>query len=194
MKKLLFLLIIGMFTLPSLTNAQKLKIAVGIKVKSTNKVRRLKTHDRIRTDEKLQIYLKPYQKSYCYVVFNDNGKEATQLNQKVLIPGDSLIILPSKHEYFQFDEKTKKAVFTIICCKKKNKEVEEYFNNKKKKPWNKFVNKLKARYQKSIGGITEKPFTMAGNVRAAKVDFTRKLRLFTGNELIIKNYEITIKK
>ena len=86
---------------------------IGIELISGKSSTRARTIDRIKTGDKLRIYVIPEQNAYVYIVHTDQNKVTLFHNSKV--NKDATLILPSSNQYFLTDGLSETEVFTIIC-------------------------------------------------------------------------------
>jgi hypothetical protein len=201
MQRLLFLSLFVFVSSSVLVNAgdNSFKAKIGILRKSGEKVEKLKAKDLAKSGEQVRVVVQPQQAGVVYVVYVEE-KEVTLLNPqkaKKVIEKNKILILPSNYEYFQFDNSSHQVSFVIICNATPIPELEELFKAKDKTTTAKWVaveTKLSAGSKMKLNEKSEKPFTMAGNVRSVNDDFVSKLPVFEANGRLIRKYEIEIKK
>lgn len=182
-------------------NAQtKVQAKLGILLSSdNNKITRLKSKDRLKPGDKFRIFVQPLSSSHVYVVFTDD-KEATLLSSEVKgkkLQKDKLIILPSENEFYEFDNLSTNCKISIICEADKNAQIEKLFQSAESIPkanWVSYEAEIAKSAAKDLNDKSDKPFQIAGNVRAANDDFLNKLQLYTGKDKLYKSYEVEIKK
>jgi hypothetical protein len=92
----------------------RVRAKIGIQIQSGDRVRWAKAKDRINVEDKIRIYVVPKEDTHFYVVHSDN-KTASQLVNDKSFREDSIITLPSKNEFYQFDGVGKVESITIIC-------------------------------------------------------------------------------
>jgi hypothetical protein len=178
---------------------QEVKSKIGVMLKSGDQINRLKTIDRAKVGDQLRIFVQPQTECYVYVIFSDT-KESNLLNFKTggyKIKKESKLTLPSSNEYYEFDNQSTKAYLTIFCSPSSLNELENLFKNKSSiehKKWIEAENLITKNNQINLNNKTEKPISIAGNVRSLNDDFQNKLQLFSDKKLILKRFEIEIKK
>jgi hypothetical protein len=92
----------------------RVRAKIGIQIQSGDRVRWAKAKDTINVEDKIRIYVIPKEDTHFYVVHSDQ-KTADQLLNDQFFDKYSIIILPSKDEFYQFDGKSKVESITIIC-------------------------------------------------------------------------------
>lgn len=164
--------------------------------KSGNNYKPLRSSDRVRAGEMLRIFIEPYNNCYVYVVNTDSAGSSILFDNSVEAGKDTLI-LPSRDEFYIYDEKSTNSKLTIFCALKKIQDVEKLFSHSKQvkeTAWNKVESSLVNKFEKSFKGKSEKPFSIAGNVSAANEEFLEKQRVLSGKDVIIRKYEIEVQK
>jgi len=193
----LFLVMAG--TLGSFAQEKIIRAKIGILVKSGNQDMRAESKGCFKKEDLLRIYVHPEESSYIYVVHRDN-KTVTLLNMvEHRIQGSSLV-LPSVQEFYQVHGQSPVETFTVICSPKEVKEILSLVNAKM--PYDRWLSLEKDLLKKGEIDLTqksEKPFAIAGSVRGAGDvaegdDFARKLQIFSGKSILIKQYEFSIQK
>jgi len=156
----------------------------------------LKIRDRLKAGEMLRIFVLP--SSDCYVYTIHSGiKESFLLCKTLLKSGKDTLLLPSPDDYFIFDEAGIKEKITIFCSNKKIEEIEKLFAESELIPsesWNEVETELINRNKADLNETSDKPFPMAGNVSAINEDFIDSMQMFVGVNMLIRKYEIEIKK
>ncbi|MCF8242898.1 MAG: DUF4384 domain-containing protein [Melioribacteraceae bacterium] len=195
----LVIILISVITSAQDTNEVKVKSKIGIMLKSGDSFTRLKTNDRLVAGDQIRIFVQPLSAAYTYVIFSDD-KEAALLNANDFakeVKANDIIILPSEEEFYAFDDKSESAKISVICIPERMKELEALFSESGSASldkWTSFESILEEEVKSDISDKTDKPFTMAGNVRGVNDSFHNKLQLFTGDKLVLKKYAVEIKK
>lgn len=185
------------FTL-GFTADDKVQAKIGIMHKSGNKVTKLKSNDRAKAGDEVRIFIQPMETAYVYVIYSD-GNEAMLLNYpKDLrkVNKDHMLILPSETEFYAFDDQSPDAYFSIMCSETKIEKLEDLYKNSSTTPhnnWTVVAEELETEVKSDLASDTEKPLTMAGNVRGLNDDFSKKLPVFTDDQLILRKYSLEIK-
>lgn len=92
----------------------RVRAKMGIQIQSGDKVRWAKARDRLTAEDKIRIYVIPKEDAYFYVVYS-NKKTASQLLNDKLYTKNSMVILPLKDGFYQFDGENEVESITIIC-------------------------------------------------------------------------------
>ena len=177
--------------------AEKAKIA--ILHKSGDSFAKMKSQDRIHVGDLMRIFVQPLNDCYVYVIHMDkDGATDLYSNDKgSKLSHKDTLMLPSGDEYYTFDGKSPTAQISIICSLNKLPKIDKLFSGSKEiKPakWASLEKKINAENKISISDKAEKPFPIAGNVSAVNEEFLRKQMILTGNKMLIRKYEIEIKK
>lgn len=174
------------------------KAKIGVLTKSNNKISKLKTFDRLKPGDELRVCILPADNLFFYAIFSDQ-KTSTLLNfkQAFRLTKNKSYLLPSASEFYQLDENSAKVKLTLICCAKKVDKIESIFKSADEIPvgtWAEAEKAIIAASKKDISDNSDKPFTMAGNVRGINDDFFDKLTPLTAEKTLIRIFEIEVKK
>jgi len=178
--------------------AQTVRAKIGILHNSKNKVDALKIRDRISAFDKIRIYIFPETPNNVYAVYSD--KENAMLlnfNKKSNYFVKDSLILPSKEDYYEIDNKSRKVKISLIVSADKLENLEKLFASNSEIPVNQWAVLAKKLKKESIlikSDKSDKPFTIAGNVRGDAISFSKMMKVFTGAKMILKQYEIKVKK
>ena len=156
----------------------------------------LKTKDRLREGEMLRVFVLPVQDCFVYVV-HSGDKESFLLCKSQLKAKRDTLLLPNPDDYYIFDEAGVKEKITIFCSTKKINEIEKLFAKTELTPsgsWNDVETKLIALNKSNLNENSDKPFPIAGNVSAVNQDFIEAMQMFVGKGMLIRKYEIEVKK
>jgi hypothetical protein len=156
----------------------------------------LKTKDRLKAGEMLRVFVLPVKDCFVYVV-HTGDKEAFLLCKTQLKADKDTLLLPNSDDYYVFDEGGIKERITVLCSAKKINEIEKLFNKTElvpSKSWNEVETKLISMNKSDLNENSDKPFPLAGNVSAVNEDFIETMQLFVGKDLLIRKYEIEVKK
>jgi hypothetical protein len=109
--------------------------------------------------------------------------------------------MPSIQEFYQVDGASSKESFTIICSPRELAEALKLFDTGEAPhaEWAELEGKLIAKGRVDLSQKTERPFSIAGNVRgtagAGGPDpFISKLQIFSGKDILVKKYDFRVKK
>jgi|SRR5690554_4094636 len=156
----------------------------------------LKTRDRLKAGEMLRIFVLPEKDCFVYTI-HTGEKESFLLCKAKLSAGKDTLILPTPEDYYVFDEGGVKEKITILCSKNKIDEVEKLFKDSeiiKSDNWNSTEEKIIAMNKENLNESSDKPFPLAGNVSSVNSDFIESMQSFIGKDVLIRKYEIEIKK
>ena len=156
----------------------------------------LKTKDRLKAGEMLRIFVLPEKDCFVYTVHTGN-KESFLLCKAQLKEKRDTLILPNPEDYYIFDEGGVKEKITIFCSYEKIDDIEKLFDKAElisSYLWNDTETKLIALNKTNLNETSDKPFPLAGNVSAVNEDFIETMQLFVGKDMLIRKYEIEVKK
>jgi len=173
---------------------------IGIQIKSGDRILRAKSIDRLKKGDLLRIYVHPEKTCHVYVVHTD-PKKITLLNMIQQEIQSSTMVMPSLQEYYQVDGESSKETITIIISPNKLSELLRLLEGGST-PYARWVEYEQMLIDKSridLSQRTKKPFSIAGNVRGvvgnSDVDpFISKLQIFSGKSILVKKYELKVKK
>ncbi|HYK90199.1 MAG TPA: hypothetical protein VE398_15595 [Acidobacteriota bacterium] len=179
---------------------ERVRAKIGILIRSGDKMIRAKSRDTLSTGDFIRIYVYPEgANSYLYVIHAD-GKSASLLNMTQQRIQSSTLVLPSLREFYQPDGQSPVETFTIICSPTEVKELSNLLGGEiPYEKWAPIEKNLLQQGTIDLGQKTEKPFAIAGNVRStgdalAGDPFAAELQIFSGNAILVKQYEFRVKK
>jgi hypothetical protein len=184
-------------TLPVFAQAKIIRAKLGILIKSGNQTVRAKAKDRLNVGDSLRIYVQPEDNFYVYVVHTDhkNVKLLSSVDRQA--PGSQLV-LPGQQEFYEIDGESPVETFTIICSPDELKDVSALLKSEiSYEKWASMEKELIKKGEIDLGQKAEKPFPIAGNVRGATNPndrFAADLQIYSGNTILVKQYEFSIKK
>jgi len=184
------------FFLFGFTPNDTVKAKIAILHKAGDIYNPLKTKDRLRTGEMLRIFVLPVKDCFVYVV-HSGDKESFLLCKTQLKSAKDTLLLPNPDDYYIFDEGGVKERITVFCSVKKINDIEKLFMKSELVPssfWNDIEAKLIALNKSNLNENSDKPFPLAGNVSAVNGDFIETMQLFVGKDMLIRKYEIEVKK
>ena len=176
-----------------------IRAKIGIEISSSGKNKLAKSRDRLKPGDLLRIYVHAEKASYIYIVYSDRKKISllSMTEQNIL---SSSLLLPSVNEYYEIDGKSNFERFTIICSPKEINEIPQFFNsNPLFKEWESLEQTLDEKSRIQLSDKSDIPFAIAGNVRGG-ISFDqssspiKKLKIFTGNYMVVKKYEFQVSK
>lgn len=173
-----------------------IKAKIAILHKYGDQFNALKNKDRVRAGEMIRVFVQPANESYIYVVYSDKVEAALLYEDKKLEKKETLI-LPDENDFYTFDDKSPEVKVVVFCSLKPIKEIENLFKNSESvapAKWDIVEKKLIESQRKKIEDETDKPFSIAGKVSADNEDFLKKVQGFVGSEMLIRKYELEIKK
>jgi len=178
------------------TPKDSVKARIAILHKAGENYNPLKTKDRLKVGEMLRVFVLPSTSCFVYAV-HTGGKESFLLCKTELKAGKDTLLLPTPEDYYIFDEGGVKEKITIFCSTKKINEIEKLFMSSELVPtksWNDVETKLISQNKSNLSETSDKPFPMAGNVSAINEDFIEAMQMFVGVNMLIRKYEIEVKK
>jgi len=184
---------------PAFSQERTVRAKVGILIKSGDQMTRAKSRDRLKAGDMVRIYVHPETSSYVYVIHHDR-KTVSLLNMVQQKVQSSTMVLPSLQEYYQVDGNSAVENFTVICSPEEVKEVAALLGSEVPyEKWGAIEKDLTKRGEVDLSQKTERPFAIAGNVRgagetAAGDPFVRDLQIFSGNSILVRHYEFSVKK
>jgi hypothetical protein len=183
--------------LPVFAQAKIVRAKVGILIKSGDQTMRAKGKDRLKAGDFLRIYVQPEENFYVYVVHTDQ-KDVKLISSVDRQPAGSQVVLPARQDFYEVDGESPVETFTIICSPDELKEVSTLLNSQiSYEKWAALEKELIKKGEIDLGQKAEKPFPIAGNVRGA-IDpndrFAADLQIYSGNTILVKQYEFSVKK
>ena len=173
-----------------------IKAKIAILHKAGDEYTSLRNKDRLKAGEMIRIFILPLSNCYVYVVHTDNKESVLLFSEKAKAIKDTLL-LPSASEYYVFDAESPDAKITVLCSLDKIDDIEKLFKGKESgsvSKWNTLEAKLLKENKKDLNETSDKPFPLAGNVSAVNEDFLEQILTFAGNKMLIRKYELEIKK
>jgi hypothetical protein len=108
------------------------------------------------------------------------------------------MILPNQGQFYNIDGASSVESFTIICSPMQLKEVQELMGSPTfpYQTWAAVEQKLIETSRIDLTEDVTKPFSIAGVVRhlASDQEFLKQLPIMSGNTLVVKTYDFTVKK
>jgi len=198
----LFTLIAAGTALPAAQagSEDRVRAKIGIQIVSGDQVMRAKSRDRLKAGDLLRIYVHPERGCYVYVIHSDR-RTATLLNTVEQRLQGTTLVMPSLHQYYQVDGESAAESFTIICSPTELSELAgmQEEGQTPHEQWAALEEDLASRSRIDLSQKSEKPFTIAGNVRGAAAGggeggdpFSGKLQIFSGRNLLVKQYEFRV--
>lgn len=196
MKRIIFLIIIFNISILGFIPKDTIKAKIAILHKAGEIYNPLKTKDRLRAGEMLRIFVLPVTDCFAYIIHSGDGK-STLLGKAQVKAGKDTLILPNPFDFYVFDEAGVKERITVICSGEKLNEIENLFKKKENiaaLSWKNVETKIISQNKPNLSETSDKPFPMAGNVSGVNENFIEAMNYFEGNKVIIRKYEIEIKK
>jgi hypothetical protein len=173
---------------------------VGVQVISGEQARRAKSKDRLKTGDRLRVFVQPDFEAYIYVVHTDAEKAGllSALPAKVAEP-ETHFVLPSLSDFYEIDGKSSVEKISVFCSTRPVKEIEVFFESEKSttKAWLALETRLFAQHKTDLNEKIEKPFAIAGNVRdidQKATEFVQSLTAYSGKSIVLKRYDFRVKK
>lgn len=184
---------------PALADTQRVRAKIGILVKSGERTSTARSREILKAGDSLRIYVHPEKALYLYLVHTD-GKKVQLLNMTAQKLESSTLVLPSVQAFYKVDGVSPYERFTIICSPHELPElsamVSKDFSPAK---WQEVENELSKNSKIDLAVNDEAPFAIAGNVRGGLDNqntdpVVSNLQIFSGNGVLVKQYEFQIKK
>ena len=216
-----FIFILGLlvsnflFFIDSQANAEYLKLfraTIGIKInyctapksdrlllckKSDNwQNRKAKVNDRLRSGDKLSVYVKPEENSFVYLI-NSNAKTASLIALDDNLSARSLRVFPSFKESYQVDGNEDVELFSIICSSKKLPRINQLFSGGAVavEKWRTLENIFIEDNQIITPSKPEEQLQFGGSLRSPDSNpFIKTLSISSGKALIVRRYQFDVKK
>ncbi len=190
----------GVWCLQSVFAGEKVSAKIGVQVLSGDLIKRARTHDRLKKNDRLRIYVEPAFDGFVYVVYK-GPDEVTLLSPQsdASLKKGRRMTLPSAKEYYEIDGESALESFTIICSPESLEEVANYFSNDERTQaeWLQIERRLSEKSKIDLHQKAAKPFGVAGNVRTPEEEEERLVGEFKqlfGNGMIVQSYEFRVKK
>ena len=172
---------------------------IGVIIKSGDHVKRAKGKESLKPGDSLRIYVQPDEGSYLYVVHADPDNVALLKMVERGTPSYQWV-LPSEREYYEVDGKSPTETFTIICSPEELKEVAALAGTRMPyEKWTALAGSLAEKGTIDLSQKSEKPFPMAGVAKGKDLagngaEREGYVQIFSGNAILVKQYEFTVKK
>jgi hypothetical protein len=193
----LFMIIAVVFPVRAQDNRVRAKI--GIEIKSNEQSRSAKSLDDINTSDFIRVFVQPEEPSYVYVIHTDEN-QSTLLYMPQQKSQSSTMVMPSAKDYYRADGVSPEESFSIIISPTALTEIKDVFKSgtASADKWTTIEESLLEKSKINLSDEVEKPFAIAGNVRATDAKnadpFINNLQIFSGKSLLIKRYEFRVKK
>lgn len=177
---------------------ERVRAKIGVKIKRGEQVYRAKSRERIQAGDLLRIYVHPERSSYIYVVHTD-GKTAQLLNLTRQKAQSSTLVLPSVQTYYKVDGKSPREGLVIVCSPEELPDLSGLEKGDTAyDEWAKMEKGLVEKSRVVVTGNDEPRFEIAGNVRGVGPGdgdpFVEELRVFSGKGVLVKKYELEVRK
>lgn len=201
MKKVMVLFFLVLLAVPSvqMKAQEKLKAKIGVMLVSGEEARRMKRNDRAFAGDAFRVFVEPLSDAHVYVVLNE-GEKATLLSREAassMVDAAETYVLPVEDElFYEIDDQHESIRLTVICSRTMLDDVEALFaegDEADAAAWDDTAGSLEDDTEAELGGVSDKPLIIAGNVRSANQDFLQRLRRFTGEEMIMMTYDVSVK-
>jgi len=176
----------------------KVSARIGIQIQANGRMTPAKGRNEVKVGDGLRLYVVPAEDAYIYVIQTDQ-KVAQVLNpEPYKTPAKTAMILPNQGQFYNIDGSSDVESFTILCSPTELKEVQKLMDSPTF-PYPKWAAVEQGLIESSRLDLTEdvdKPFSIAGVVRHLTSDqkFLQNLPMMSGNTLVVKTYDFTVKK
>ena len=177
---------------------------IGIQIQSNGGMTRAKIQNQVKVGDGLRLYVVPVEDAHIYVIRTDK-KVARVLNPEPdKTPAKTAMILPNQGQFYNIDGSSNVESYTIICSPTELKEVQELMGSPTfpHQKWAAVEQKLMEKSRIALTDDVTKPFSIGGVVRlltsdqelASDQEFLKQLPVMSGNSLVVKTYDFTVKK
>jgi hypothetical protein len=193
---LVFLVMLGTATV-SITQP-KVSARIGIQIQANGRMTPAKGRNEVKVGDGLRLYVVPAEDAYIYVIQTDQKVARVLNSEPYKTPAKTAMILPNQGQFYNIDGSSDVESFTILCSPRELKEVQELMGSPAF-PYQKWAAVEQMLIENSRIDLTEKvdkPFSIAGVVRPLTSDqkFLQNLPMMSGNTLVVKTYDFTVKK
>jgi hypothetical protein len=193
---LVFLVILG--TAAVSVTQPKVSARIGIQIQANGRMTPAKGQNEVKVGDGLRLYVVPAEDAYIYVIRTDQKVARLLTPEPDKTPAKTAMILPNQGQFYNIDGSSDVESFTILCSPTELKEVQE-LRGSPTFPYQKWAAVEQVLIENSRIDLTEnvdKPFSIAGVVRHLTSDqkFLQNLPMMSGNTLVVKTYDFTVKK
>lgn len=174
------------------------RVKIGIQIEHASNKRIARRYEKAMAGDILNICVIPESgNGYIYIVYSDQ-KSVELLNKEScnnIFTAGELFKIPKNSDGYQIDGLSNKEYFAIICSSEKRDDIVNFLNKNgtSLSKWKQYLKKIKQKCKIDISQSTEKPATIAGNIRGF-TDFSKSLTRSTGNTMVVKEYEFRVKQ
>lgn len=189
---LAFLLLPGSLTNKTISIANTsdtLTAQIDITILSGNEERYSKPFDKVRAGEKFRIHLKPYNKSYIWII--NSSAEGTSIIVDSILQKGSYYIFPATNQSYIFDGKAE--VEKIIIVLALTSESKEKIENLKDKNLLAYLTELTKQSNCNIAEKGDDIINISGNLRDLSSNGNR-LNKYFGINYLIKEFKFNVKR
>lgn len=189
---LAFLLLPGSLTNETISIANTsdtLTAQIDITILSGNEERYSKPFEKVRAGEKFRIHLKPYNKSYIWII--NSSAEGTLIIVDSILQKGSYYIFPATNQSYIFDGKAE--VEKIIIVLALTSESKEKIGNLKDKNLLAYLTELTKQSNSNIAEKGDDIINISGNLRDLGSNGNR-LNKYSGINYLIKEFKFNVKR
>ncbi|MBL1161155.1 MAG: hypothetical protein D8M52_05490 [Chlorobi bacterium] len=189
---LAFLLLPGSLTNETISIANTsdtLTAQIDITILSGNEERYSKPFEKVRAGEKFRIHLKPYNKSYIWII--NSSAEGTLIIVDSILQKGSYYIFPATNQSYIFDGKAE--VEKIIIVLALTSESKEKIGNLKDKNLLAYLTELTKQSNCNIAEKGDDIINISGNLRDLGSNGNR-LNKYSGINYLIKEFKFNVKR
>lgn len=166
-----------------------LKAQIDITILSGNEERYSKPFDKVRAGEKFRIHLKPYNKSFIWII--NSSDEGTSIIADSILQKGSYYIFPAANQSYVFDGKN--DVEKIIIILALTSESKEKIENLKDKNLLAYIKELNNKSKCNIAEKGDDIINISGNLRDLDSNGNR-LSKYSGINYLIKEFKFNVKR
>ena len=176
----------------------KVSARIGIQIQANGRTTPAKSRNEVKVGDGLRLYVVPAEDAYIYVIRTDQKVARLLTPEPDKTSAKTAMILPNQGQFYNIDGSSDVESFTILCSPTELKEVQE-LRGSSTFPYQKWAAVEQGLIENSRIDLTEdvgKPFSIAGVVRHLTSDqkFLQNLPMMSGNTLVVKTYDFTVKK
>jgi hypothetical protein len=176
----------------------KVSAHIGIQIQANGRMTPAKGRNEVKVGDGLRLYVVPEEDAYIYVIQTDQKVARVLNSEPYKTPAKTAMILPNQGQFYNIDGSSDVESFTILCSPTALKEVQELIGSPTfpHEKWSAVEQMLIENSRIDLTENVDKPFSIAGVVRhlTSNQKFLQNLPMMSGNTLVVKTYDFTVKK
>lgn len=172
---------------------------IGIELHVEEETRLARKYEQVLPGDKFRIYVIPEPDPvFLYIVYSDQDKveQVEEVEQTNLLK-DTLLIVPSLEEIYEFDDSSASVSITVICSATELSELVLLLDSEPEPAkWIEFEQQLIEQSTIDLRDVELPTWELGSGIRGGNIDveFLRKLKISSGKSLVIRRYEFTVGK